>query len=219
MEAMLQQILQSAKGKDKRKSKGKGKEQNKMQKVQHQIPAHRLTRLVLATSRLALNNARAKRQTAADLTHTAFNTAPAPGELNHAIETTIATKGTDRRLAAKATLLALVKGFVESKKLASGIPSVHTVLKRFYTGQVPHLDEKIIECKVALTHDENMVKTSWWIVNFQELDEAVQDALVFLGADVRHGLAPMYGDERDVLDAMAEVTGSAASTAGTADAM
>lgn len=105
-----------------------------------------------------------------------------------------------------------MQGIAESKKVAAGAAAAHEVVKRFYDSKTTHLDEQIVECRVAFTHDETMVETSWWIKHLQQLDEAIQDVLVFLGADVRHGAAPMYGEEREVLDALADVTGAASST-------
>lgn len=209
MEEMLQQLLQAAKDKGKGKGKWKGKNQaNKRPRTQKPTPLHRLTRLAVANARLSMSNARTKRQIIADLTHTAFNTTPAPQELQGAIAATRDTKGTDRRSAAKTTFLALCKGLVESKKVASGATEAFNTIKQFYNSKVARLDEKIIECRSVVTYNESMIKTSWWIKHLNALDEAVQDALVCLGADIRHGPCPMFGEEREVLDALADVVGT-----------
>lgn len=212
MEQMLQHLLQAAKdkGKGKGKSKNKGNA-TKRQRTQNN-PMQKLTRLAVTTAKLALSNGRSKRQIIADLTHTAMNTMPVPPELKDALDVTQATKGTERRSAAKATLLALCKGLSESKRVATGSSSGHKVVKYFYHGNTSHLDEKVVECRVVITYGETMVKTTWWLKNLVQLDEAIQDILVFLGADVRHGAAPMYGEERDVLDALTDVVGGASSS-------
>eukprot|EP00930_Biecheleria_cincta_P035030 TRINITY_DN24130_c0_g1_i2.p2 TRINITY_DN24130_c0_g1~~TRINITY_DN24130_c0_g1_i2.p2 ORF type:complete len:102 (+),score=8.60 TRINITY_DN24130_c0_g1_i2:326-631(+) len=45
---------------------------------------------------------------------------------------------------------------------------------------------------------------TWWTRSLPAEDEAIQDILVSMGADVRHGAAPRFGMERDVADALAE---------------
>ena len=80
----------------------------------------------------------------------------------------------------------------------------------------PSLDEKLLECRVATTHDQTMVLMSWWMRGLPQIEDSIQDLVVGLGADVKHGPAPAFGQERETADALAAClalgTGASSST-------
>jgi hypothetical protein len=172
--------------------------------------------LILTTSRLSLGQARQSRQLHADLTHTAMFPNPFPDEFKEAVETTAATKGTDRRQAAKATWMSLCKGILASKRK---LPDFSLAALRQHFAAKKPLDEKVIECKAAITHDQTMMLLSWWLHGLDDIEEAFQEIVVALGADVKHGPAPAYGMERDTADALAAVMGHLNDTAAASTEM
>ena len=122
-----------------------------------------------------------------------------------AVETTAATKGTDRRKAAAATWMAVHKGILASKrKLPEG---ALTEIKNHFndTKNSKFLEERVLECRAVITFDQGMMLFSWWVRNLDSVEMALLEIIVQLGADVKHNPAPPYGLERDTSEALAEV--------------
>ena len=149
MDKLLQQFWDEMKG------KGKGK-QNKKAKTTKMNPWKRLT---IASAKLSLSNSKHNRQSKADMTNTAFFTNLFPEAFKEAIDTTIATRGTDKRAAAKATWLALCKGIVGSKK-AQGVKDAFATLQQHFANPV-NIDRHVIECRASITFDQTMLKVGW----------------------------------------------------------
>eukprot|EP00930_Biecheleria_cincta_P099958 TRINITY_DN9156_c0_g2_i1.p2 TRINITY_DN9156_c0_g2~~TRINITY_DN9156_c0_g2_i1.p2 ORF type:complete len:217 (-),score=40.86 TRINITY_DN9156_c0_g2_i1:399-1049(-) len=200
MEQMMKQFWQDMKG----KGKGKGNK-DKQSKRRKKSGLNPWQRLILASSKLSLSEARSKRQLRSDLVHVAMFPNPYPEEIKEAVEMTTATKGTDRRPAAKATWMAVHKGLLSTKrKLPKEV--IEVIQKHFDDAKgSKFLEEKILECPAAITFDQSMMLFTWWVRNLDEVEMALLEAIVQLGADVKHTPAPPYGLERDTSEALAEV--------------
>eukprot|EP00930_Biecheleria_cincta_P045231 TRINITY_DN3117_c3_g1_i1.p2 TRINITY_DN3117_c3_g1~~TRINITY_DN3117_c3_g1_i1.p2 ORF type:complete len:217 (+),score=45.05 TRINITY_DN3117_c3_g1_i1:190-840(+) len=200
MEQMMKQFWQEMKG----KSKGKGSK-DKQTKRRKKTGLNPWQRLILASSKLSLSQARSKRQLRSDLVHVAMFPNPYPEEFKEAVQTTAATKGTDRRPAAKATWMAVHKGILSTKRK---LPTeVLEVLQKHFNDSKgsKFLEEKILECRAAITFDQSMMLFTGWVRNLDEVEMALIEAIVQLGADVKHTPALPYGLERDTSEALAEV--------------
>lgn len=208
MDQMMKQMWETIKG----KGKGKDKGSNKRRKTVRQNPWERL---LLATSKLALNQDKQARQQRADLVHTASTTNPPPEELKEAISTTMATKNTERRTAAKATWLSLINGVVATKKtFPEPVKAALEVLKKHHKAP-KNLDNRVLECKAAISFDQSQCVISWWTKNLEAEDESLQDVLVGLGAEIKHGPAPPFGLARETQEALTAVQSMIGTGGGT----
>jgi hypothetical protein len=212
MDKLLEQFWTDMKGKGKGKGKSKG-QPSKKQRTQKMNPCKRLT---IASAKLTISNSKSDRQLRADLTHTAFFTNPFPEAFKEAVDTTAATRGTDKRLAAKATWLATCKGLKLSKP-AQSVKEAYAILQQHYADP-KDLDRHILECRANVTYDQTMMKISWWFRGIDTIDEAFQHVLIAMGGDIRHSPAPPFGLERETSEALTDVlalqsTDSSASSA------
>lgn len=209
MDQLMKQMWDNLKG----KGKGKDKNSNKRRKVVRKSPWERL---LLATSKLALNQDKQQRQQRADLVHSAYVANPPPEEFEEAISTTMATKNTERRTAAKATWLSLISGVVGTKKtLPDPAKAALQVLQKHHKAP-KNLDNRVLECKVSVFYDLSQCLISWWTRNLEAEDEALQDVLVGLGAEIRHGPALPFGlarETQEALNAVQSMQGEGSTTA------
>jgi len=205
MDQMLQQFWDSMKG------KGKGGKSNKRQKTQKVSP---WKRLLLASSKLSMGTQKQMRQLKGDLTHSAMFTNPFPEELKAAVDTTAATRGTDRRQAAKATWMSACQGLASSKRKSP--PAALATMKK-HVAEAKDLEEHILECRAAVTYNQTMMLLSWWTRDFQSIESAFQELLVAIGAEIKHGPAPAFGPERETAEAYAAAVATMKSTASGSD--
>eukprot|EP00930_Biecheleria_cincta_P056454 TRINITY_DN42571_c0_g1_i1.p4 TRINITY_DN42571_c0_g1~~TRINITY_DN42571_c0_g1_i1.p4 ORF type:complete len:202 (-),score=33.21 TRINITY_DN42571_c0_g1_i1:107-712(-) len=158
--------------------------------------------LAINTAKLSLDNARDNRFLKAGLTHTAMGDNPYNPVFNKAVQTTLASRGTDQTRAAVDIWKKLNRELTLMKDFSSEVKDDIEILRQILAAT--DLDSKVIACKAMVTYDQTQLKINVWVHGMPQAEWALIRVLVSLGLEVIHGPAPPLFAERATRESLAE---------------
>eukprot|EP00930_Biecheleria_cincta_P101654 TRINITY_DN93303_c0_g1_i1.p1 TRINITY_DN93303_c0_g1~~TRINITY_DN93303_c0_g1_i1.p1 ORF type:complete len:204 (+),score=30.34 TRINITY_DN93303_c0_g1_i1:186-797(+) len=166
-----------------------------------------LEQLVVDTAKLAIDNRKQIRKHDAGLTHTGLAEDPIPKCLLPVAEVSDQYRGADQVEGAAKTWEKLTDVLSEIECEIEIARQAIDCLKK-YVKERANTAEHVIRCVVKHTHSKKQLRVSYWVRGIDNIQVAVQVALVQLGFIMQHGPAPPLLLERNCVSSLAAVLGN-----------